>query len=209
LGDSAEGDFYILAKTLGYKILRSRNPSPGIDFVAEFSGKAIENSTLLRPSFSPDGITAFSVKSGDAKAGDVAELADYVHRSQGSPDELLKKMKGGVIVIGTMKTRGQIDDMSSQGIFCWDIRRLLFYSVKVRTVARLAETGPVIEHPLKGLDGGFVIAPMEKISNSILKVEATAFVDDHNIIIQGDHFSSDLKPGVRKGSQADYRGVEI
>ena len=192
LGDSAEDDFYALARAIGYGIIRCRNPIPGIDFVADFSGTTIENCVLLRPAHSPDGLTAFSVKSGDLSSSDVTELLDYIRKCQASDDQLLRQMKGGVLVVGTTKTQHQVNELLSQGLFCWDVKRLIFYSVKAKIVARLSETGRVIEYPLgSGITGGFVLAP-QGVSRSLIEAEVHAFVDDHNMVVQGDHLTTIL-----------------
>lgn len=194
LGDSAEDDFYALARAIGYSLIRSRNPVPGIDFVAQFTGTTIENCFLLRPTHSPDGLTAFSVKSGDFSASDVADLVNYVTTSKASGDPVLREMKGGVLVVGATKTQHEISRLLSQGVFCWDVRRLIFYSVKAKTVARLSETGRVLEYPLGGVGGGFVLAPSPRgfVSSSLIEYEVHAFVDDHNLVVQGDHLTAIL-----------------
>ncbi len=191
-GDSAEEDFYALSRAIGYVVFRSRNPSPGIDFVADFVGRPTENCTLLRPPFSPAGLTAFSVKSGDFVNADVEELLTYVSQCTASTDPTLKEVKGGVLVAGTNRTKGQLDDLVARGVYCWDIKRLIFYSVKAKTVFRLSDLGPVVEHPLhNGIKGGFVLSVLDMTPTEV-QVEAHVFVDDHNIVIQGDHVESIL-----------------
>jgi hypothetical protein len=192
LGDSAEDDFYALARAIGYGIIRYRNPRPGIDFVADFSGKTIENCFLLRPTHSPEGLTAFSVKSGDATSADVTELLDYVKECQESKDPTLSKIRGGVLVVGTAKTRDQINTLLSKGVFCWDVKRLIFYSMKAKTVYRLSEKGRVNEYHLgEGISGGFVLS-LEKASKSLFAAEVHVYVDDHNLVLQGDHMGTIL-----------------
>lgn len=191
-GDSAEEDLYALARAIGFGLVRSRNPVPGIDFVADFNGRPTANSTLLRPFFSPTGLTAFSVKSGDFTPGDVQQLIDYVAQCQQSTDPTLQQVAGGVLVAGTNRTQGQLNDLLSRGVYCWDIKRLIFYSVKAKTVDLLSETGSVTEYPLGvGVKGGFVLAPLS-MSGSIVEVDTHIFVDDHDLVIQGDHVRSFL-----------------
>jgi hypothetical protein len=199
LGDRAEDDFYALARAIGYGVIRHRNPVPGIDFVAEFTGKTIENCSLLRPAHSPDGLTAFSVKSGDSTSKDVTDLIKYVSLSRSSNDPVLKRMKGGVLVVGTSKTQNEINTLLSQGVFYWDVKRLIFYSIKAKTVARLSTTGRVVEYPFtSGISGGFVLAPRSFGSTSF-EYEVHAFVDDHNLVVQGDHMTSILDQVYRLG----------
>lgn len=214
LGDSAEEDFYALAGVIGYVVIRRRNPAPGIDFVAEFKGTNVENCLLVRPPYSPKGLTAFSVKSGDADSSDVRELLDYVSQCRSSSDAVLRRIKGGVLVVGSVKTGDQINQHLRQGIYCWDVRRLIFYSAKAKTVARLANTGRVVEHPLrKGISGGFVLAPQSIVSGSTLSVEVDVFIDDHNFVIQRDHLTGILDQvyvsGLRPIIQAMRYDIEL
>jgi hypothetical protein len=191
LGDNAEEDFYALARAIGYGIIRHRNPIPGIDFVARFGGTTVENCDLLRPAYSPDGLTAFSVKSGDFSSSDADILLKYVNQCRRSDDSLLRQVQGGVLVTGAAKTLDQIRQLLSRGVFCWDIKRLIFYSMKAKTVVRLSENGHVTEHPLS-LKGGFVLSLQKMESKSVMEAEVHAFLDDHNLVVQGDHLSSVL-----------------
>jgi len=191
LGDKAEEDFYALARAIGYGIIRCRNPVPGIDFVAKFGGTTVENCELLRPAHSPDGVTAFSVKSGDFSSSDIDRLLEYVDQCPQSDDPLLQQVKGGVLVTGAAKTLDQIRQLLSRGIFCWDIKRLIFYSMKAKTAARMSENGQVTELPLS-LKGGFVFSLPRFESKSVMEAEVHVFLDDHDLVVQGDHLSSIL-----------------
>jgi len=186
LGDSAEEDFYALARSLGYRVDRWRNPKPGIDFVARFTGDGISRCRLLQPAFGPRGSTAFSVKSGDCSPSDVRELVDYVSDCRNSNDPTLQAVTGGVIVVGTSKTVGELDAMKSSEIYCWDMKRLVFYSMKVKLADTLASSGRVNEHALTGrLSGGFMFVAQE-MKESVVRAEAYAFIDDHSLVVQGD-----------------------
>jgi len=192
LGDSAEDDLYALAIVMGYNVIRRRNLDPGIDFIANFSGQVFENATLLKPPFSPPGATAFSVKSGDFSQRDLEELVNYVARCANSNDPTLKTILGGVLVSGVIKSVGQINSILSQNVYCWDARRLIFYSVKAKKVESNSELGPVREHPLSvPLKGGFMFT-IHEMSSTTIDAIADVFVDDHNQDIQGDHISSIL-----------------
>jgi hypothetical protein len=192
LGDSAEEDFYALALDIGYNVIRRRNLSPGIDFIAEFRGTVFENAVLLKPPFAPDGVVAFSVKAGEVSSGDVDQLNDYVSECRRSTDTTLQRVTGAILVAGTLKTAGQINSIKTAGVFCWDARRLIFYSIKAKKVAAHSDLGQVTEHALTSpLNGTFIFTIHDMQPNN---VDATAdvFVDDHNISIQGDHLSSML-----------------
>jgi hypothetical protein len=192
LGDSAEEDFYALALDIGYNVIRRQDLSPGIDFIADFRGRVFDNATLLKPPFSPAGLTAFSIKAGDISQQDVQELVTYVSQCAGSSDTLLRRVSGGVLVSGAMKTAGQVNAIRSQGVYCWDARRLIFYSVKAKKVAKNSELGPVNEHSLDtGLNGGFVFT-IHGMHTKDVDAIADVFVDDHTIQIQGDHLTSIL-----------------
>jgi hypothetical protein len=120
------------------------------------------------------------------------ELLEYVKECQESADPTLSQVRGGVLVVGTAKTRNQIDELLSQGLFCWDVKRLIFYSVKAKTVDRLSEKGRVTEYPLGGgISGGFLLS-LEKASRSLFAAEVHVYVDDHNLVLQGDHMGTIL-----------------
>lgn len=192
LGDSAEDDLYALAIVMGYNVIRRRNLNPGIDFIADFAGNALDNATLLRPPFSPEGPTAFSVKAGEISQHDVEELLGYLTQCSSSTDPTLRNVRGGVLVSGTMKTIGQINSIRSSGVYCWDARRLIFYSIKAKKVQSNSELGPVREHPLPNpLKGGFTFT-IQGMSTNEIDAVADVFVDDQSQDIQGDHISAIL-----------------
>jgi len=102
-------------------------------------------------------------------------------------------MKGGIIVVGTSKTNEEINRLLRSGVYCWDIKRLILFSIKAKIVARLSETGRVIEHPLGGIRGGFVLAPQGFVSKSLMEAEVHSFVENHNLVLQGDHLTAILR----------------
>jgi hypothetical protein len=106
---------------------------------------------------------------------------------------------GGVLVAGTNRTQGQLNELLSRGVYCWDFKRLIFYSVKAKTVDLLSQTGSVTEYPLGvGVKGGFVLAPFSMIG-SIVEVVTHIFVDDHDLVVQGDHVKAFLDQIVQSG----------
>ncbi len=207
LGDDAEEAFYRLTTLLGYTKDRTQNITPAIDLIAEFDdAESQERSSLLkRPIFSPNGITAFSVKRGQYKLKDVANLKRDIEkgkRSKDKKDEVLRNLAGGVLVTGSLLPEPELNSiLKEDGIYIWDIRRLIFYSLKVKICEELSELGAVKEGYFQSLNGSFVIAPT-KLDIATMYVRVFAFLDDHNLVVQRDHamkmlmeiYSRGLKP---------------
>jgi len=206
LGDAAEDDFYSLALHLGYRVVRERNPVPGIDFVAEFDGER-PNLQLQRPIFSPDGITAFSVKRGDFGNDDIAILKDYIDDAHKSNDPTLNKIRGGVIVTSSLKSEGTLNDLATQQLFCWDVRRMMLYSSKARLAAEWSDLGLVTEMPMhRKLVGSYMLVPYE-LCHGVLKTKVSVFVDNHDLVLQGDHMNTALNEIYKNGLKPMIRSM--
>jgi hypothetical protein len=206
LGDAAEDDFYSLALHLGYRVVRERNPAPGIDFIAEFDGKR-SNLQLRRPIFSPDGITAFSVKRGDFGSDDITALKNYISDAHKSSDPILNQIRGGVIVTSSLKTEATLNDLARQQLFCWDVRRMMLYSSKARLAAEWSDLGLVTEKPMPGrLLGSYMLVAFE-LFHGVLKTKVSVFVDDHDLVLQGDHMNTVLNEIYRNGLKPMIRSM--
>lgn len=202
LGDDAETAFYQVASSLGYTKQRTRNIRPSIDLIADFDGTQQESAVLKRPIFSPEGMTAFSVKRGAFVKKDLNDLTSDIQKgkeSKDKKDEILQKLAGGVLVSGTLLTEPKLNStLKTWGVFVWDIRRLIFYSKKVKICSELLDFGPVKEEYLEAVKGTFMIAPV-KLDIATMYVRAYAFVDDHDLVIQRDHAEAILKEIYSKG----------
>jgi len=180
-----EEDFSTLLEHLGYRILRKRDPKSGLDIIAQFNGepipKPIHRCTLLKPLFSPSGITAYSLKRGDFKEDDVDELLEKVERARTNADDvILKSISGSVMVTNHSKTEEYLDYLISKNIFCWDIKRLIFYSTKVRSCFSLASNGPVVEYSFDERINGSYLQETGNRTNGIILMDVDVFIDDHN-----------------------------
>src|SRR2546425_7862651 len=198
---------------MGYDVLRRRNLTPGIDFIADFRGEVFGNATLLKPPFAPTGRTAFSVKAGDFEPRDIRELADYVAQCGQSPDGFLRGVQGGVIVANAVKTSGQLDAIRNQGIYCWDTRRLIFYSIRSKKVAANSELGAVVEHSLNPqLQASFTFTIHDMQPNDLQAI-ADVFIDDHTLLLQGDNLITILtliqQTAVHPTAQQMHRKVKL
>ncbi|MGD0071775.1 MAG: hypothetical protein ABSB71_09490 [Candidatus Bathyarchaeia archaeon] len=198
-----ENSFADLLERLGYNVLRKRDTKSGLDIIAEFKGQPkskeqFQECTLLPPAFSPDAkdISAFSLKAGNFGSKDVKELVDKVKRATKLEDEVLKKLRGKVIVTNYSKTETEIDRLRLENIFCWDIRRLIFYSAKAEAIQNLARMSEVEEVSITGIDGligasylrGTVIGENGILTNIVI------FVDSHDskLIVSSDHMTKML-----------------
>ena len=148
LGRIMEDEFAALLEKLGYRVLRKRDPKSGLDIIAQFNGEPIpkpkNRCMLIQPLFSPEGITAFSLKRGNFVESDIIELLEKTKKVAGtSDDETLRELTGQVMVTNYSKTEHEVDKLLSRSVYCWDIRRLIFYSAKARVGRDLATRGPV------------------------------------------------------------------
>ena len=197
VGYAMEEEFTSLVEGLGYQVKRKRNPCPGIDLIADFRGKPIPEtpnvSILQRPLFSPDGVTAFSIKRGGFKPKDVNELLEDIKEARSSNDALLRSIIGGVIVTNHTKTEGEIDKLLEGGVYCWDVRRLIFYAIKARLVREHAKIRPLREILLpKEFKGSYLLETNGVLEGATLSVYVIVFVDDHHIMLAHDHITDIL-----------------
>ena len=188
-----EDEFASLIERLGYRVLRKRDVKSGIDVIAKFVGdpipKPLNPCSLLRPFFAPNGVTAFSLKRGDFGKNDVDELIEKVKRSQGIvDDDVLRSVNGAIIVTNYSKTEGELDKLLQNNVYCWDARRLIFYSAKARSTFDLAQKGPVIETGLEGAIKASYLRETETGPKTIL-ANIIIIIDDHdkNLILGYDH----------------------
>jgi len=180
-----ENVFSTLLERLGYRVLRKRCPRSGLDIIARYDGLPIPNPhftcKLQPPKFSPSGTAAFSLKRGDFTNGDIEELNEKVRNSQISDDELLKTINGSVIVTNVSKAEERIDELiQSKSVYCWDIRRLLFYSTKVRSCFNLLKDGPLIEYSLNGAIKGTYLQKTGSSNEGMMSIFLDVLVDDHD-----------------------------
>jgi hypothetical protein len=198
-----EDSFAVLLELLGYEIKRKRDVESGLDVIAKFSGKPIikpeprNSCELLPPSFAPSGFTAFSLKRGDFRSSDVAELIEKVNKAKNSKKEPLNSLEGMVIVTNYTKKEKDIDKLLSKKVYCWDGRRLIFYSVKAKIIQELVSKGPVEELPIEGMSRVSYLKEnetSEELKNLIL-TNIALFIDDHdnNLMISSDHIEKMLK----------------
>jgi hypothetical protein len=217
-----EDEFADLLDRLGYSVLRKRDVKLNLDIVAKFAGGPTKpefpnECVLSKPSFAPKGTTAFSLKRGDFTNADVSELIDKAKRAKDTGDEVLKSIEGAVIVTNYIKTESELDRLLSQGVHCWDGRRLIFYAAKARTVADLAVRGPVKEIGIEAFNNATFIVQKETLPGAIL-TNVAVFIDDHDkkLMISYDHgknilsyvYDHSLKPIVDSSQldvQADFK----
>jgi hypothetical protein len=185
VGRGMEDAVESLLKGIGYRLSLTRGQKFGIDIIADFTGepsfagKKINKCVLVRPSYAPTGQTAFSLKRGDFKEKDLDELEKKINKAKSTPE--LDKLDGGVMVTNYMKTEGEIDRVwKEKSIHCWDIRRLIFYTVKANEILNLATTGRAREYSLSESKTSALIQTSEKITEFALAAKIAVFVDDHD-----------------------------
>jgi hypothetical protein len=189
VGRVMEDAFIDLLYRLGYTVFKGRDFGSGLDIIGKFyahpiSPKQLPNAcTLLSPSFAPKGTTAFSVKRGNFTNTDVKELIDAVEEAKASQNDTLKSIEGMVIVSNFNKTEEQLDKLKEKNVYCWDGRRLIFYSAKAQAIQILSTKGEVEEIAIEEVDGSsYLIARQTdyvKIKNAI-EASIDVFLDNHS-----------------------------
>ncbi len=174
-----EGDVESLLVKLGYVIRKRRNETPPFDFICDFPKRppeGTEGPSLLYPWFSPAGRVGFSVKEGGFKLIDAKHLQKDCRTARRSTKPLLRKISGGVLICNDLVPPAKIDKLFRSGVYCWDIRRLLFYSAKAHVAT---ETGHSIEYRFSLMQGGSCVLKTAADPIGHLTLKAHVFYDDH------------------------------
>jgi hypothetical protein len=182
-----EDSFVSLLYRLGYTVYVKCDQKTGLDVIAKFYGEPIDPKplypcNLLPPLFAPSGIIAFSLKRGAFSKSDVDELITKVKEARNLEDPLLNSIEGMVIATNFSLKENDVDTLLLQKIYCWDGRRLIFYSAKAQTIQNLASRGSVSEVLIGDLDKTsylIEIETSEKVKNS-LSANVAVFIDDHS-----------------------------
>lgn len=203
VGRAMEDEFAILLERLGYRVHRKRDPKSGLDIIAEFHGEPINPQPpnvckLLQPLFAPEGMTAFSLKRGNFRESDIEELLTKTEKARECrDDEVLRSIKGSVMVTNYTKTEDELDRLLSRNVYCWDSRRLIFYAAKARTCYDLASKGPVKEICIEeqAIKASYLRETGEKIGSGAIGVNLVVLIDDHNknLLVSYDHIQTILK----------------
>lgn len=203
VGRVMEDSFIGLLYRLGYTVFKGRDFGSGLDIIGKFYGHPINpklpnSCTLLPPSFSPSGTTAFSVKRGNFAKKDVKELIDKVQDAKNSANESLKSLEGMVIVTNFIRMEKDLDKLRQENVYCWDGRRLIFYSAKAQAIQELSFKSETEEIAVEGVNRcSYLIAretdPLAKIRN-VITTNIVIFIDDHDkdLIIGADHIEKIL-----------------
>jgi hypothetical protein len=188
LGDVMEDACCSLLSGLGYSIVERKCTKPSLDIIADFvRPRAGSDIILQRPSFSPDGRTAFSAKEGKVKRRDIVDLRNAFRQARRSHIQKFRKIKGCVVATNEPRTKAQIDSLlRNERIYCWDFRRLTFYAAKVRTRKLLSRAGRLVEYPLPTLVGSTCLFHSESADENTLPVKCVIFVDNHSRFYGGE-----------------------
>ena len=152
-----------------------------------------DSCSLLSPKFSPKSNTAFSLKKGDFTGSDVTELLRKVEKAKKSENPILNKINGSVMVTNFIKTENDIDKLILEDVYCWDGRRLIFYSAKAKGIMELAPKGPIKEFNIISMKNCSYIIQTEASENLIL-AKILIFYDSHSesTILTTDHLEQML-----------------
>jgi hypothetical protein len=190
-----EDEFASLLEKLGYRIVQRRNISPSFDFVCD-SKKPSDSwvGPILRPPwFSPAGRTAFSVKEGDIKSKDVNDLKKACRAARLSNNTLLKRISGGVLVTNEVVPIAEINKIRKKNLYCWDMRRLLFYSAKAHISSLIPKPALAVENRFNLFEeASCLLWPRGLDTNSNLILKGEIFLDDHKCNLSADDVSDIL-----------------
>ena len=181
LGDVMEDEFSNLLEKLAYRIIQRRNIAPPLDFICDFLRRPLDGSqgpSLRTPWFSPAGKTAFSVKEGALRKKDVTELKKACQSARRSSRQHLKRLSGAVLVTNEVLPLFKIDRIRGDGIYCWDMRRLLFYSIKARLAN--SEAHRAVEYPLKLFEEASCLVRPGRATSARIRLNVDIFFDDHH-----------------------------
>jgi hypothetical protein len=110
-----------------------------------------------------------------------------------SRNETLRSVEGMVIITNFTRKEKDLDDLRAKNIYCWDGRRLIFYSAKAQAIQDLSTKSSVQEIAIEGINcSSYLIAietdPVAKARN-VITTHIVVFIDDHdkNLIIGADH----------------------
>jgi len=198
LGDVMEDEFVRLLGKLGYRVVKRRHTHPSIDVISDFPRKPLDGSQgapLRPPWFAPAGRTAFSVKEGSLRAKHVTELRRSCSSARRSHDPLLKRISGGVLATNEVLPLSKIDKIRGAGVYCWDMRRLLFYSAKARIVNMVGEKAGLIEYPLNLFEEASCLLRVSGPSGS--RLDCNIFLDDHRRDLGAEDVSDLLREAHR------------
>jgi len=211
VGRAMEDSFVNLLYRLGYTTSSERDPASGLDVIAKFYGEPINPTPsnackLLPPFFAPKGMTAFSLKRGNFAKKDVIELVEKFQKAKNSADSAYRALEGMVIVTNYSRTEEDIDKLLLQKVYCWDGRRLIFYSAKARFIQELASRGPVQEIAIEVVSNSSYLIETETLKNAIL-ANIVILIDNHDkrLIISSEQmekmlvyiYDNSLKPIVQ------------
>lgn len=186
IGRTMEDSFTDLLFRLGYVIVVNRDQRTSLDIIANFYGtpikpKPLYPATLLPPFFAPKGLTAFSLKRSQFVQKDVNDLIKGVEKAKQLIDNAYA-IEGMVIASNFSQKEKDIDMLLDQNIYCWDGRRLIFYSAKVNAIQKLSSLGPTTETAVEGINNAsclLEIETSENIKNSLV-ANVVVFIDDHD-----------------------------
>lgn len=184
VGRFMEDDFINLLENLGYRIALKRDVQSGIDIIAKFAGeplpKPMRKCRFLKPVFSPNcDYIAFSLKRGDFTDKDIQEIIDKKNAIKENKDFPVKNVDGAIIVSNLFSTEHKIDEIFRRGVFYWDVRRLIFYSTKVRSYFHYIKTGPIAEFILPDLPGTY-LQITDGMESHLVKLYVEIFLDEHS-----------------------------
>lgn len=126
-GSEAEAKAWKFIQSLGYRIEDKNNEDYDIDSLAVFPPKTAKNE-LIRPRYSPEGLTAFEVTEETLRKKKVTDFRDKI--ADYNADNPQEPIMGGILLIDQNISPKMIEYMRSEGIWGWGRSRQRLYKEK-------------------------------------------------------------------------------
>jgi len=127
-GISGEDKAWQFLSDLGYQLQEVNNEDYNIDCLAIFPQRT-HKLGLLRPRYSPEGLTAFEVTSEQLRRKKITDFEMKIAKY--NEDNCTKPIKGGVIIVDQKIPLPMMKLMESKHLFGWGIQRQLLYQEKI------------------------------------------------------------------------------
>ncbi|MCW4014901.1 MAG: hypothetical protein NWF06_00875 [Candidatus Bathyarchaeota archaeon] len=129
-GNEAENKAWGFLRNLGYNIIELNNEEYNIDCFAEFVPR-ITKFNLVKPRYSPDGLTAFEVTEETLTVAKINNFRNKIDRyNADNPEDIIN---GGVLLINQKIGITRMNSMREQNIWGWGFNRQRLYQEKLRT----------------------------------------------------------------------------
>jgi len=146
IGIEAENKAWNFLRALGYEIKELNNEEYDIDCLAEFP-PSITKYRLLRPRYSPEGLTAYEITAGMLRERKIRRFAEKIAKYNKEHEQ--NQINGGVLLVDEKISPQMSATMEREKIYGWGSNRHSFYQEKIRIFNTWKEQyGPTAENQI-------------------------------------------------------------